>query len=618
MLTVTATVNDGYDFVNWTEDGAFVSDKLSYTFNVNSDRNLVANFQIEDGGGGTSLPVSDDAESGSSIWSPGSLWHITDRKSNSPTHSWWFGDERTGTYGPGEYIPSSSPPPPASASIKRSGEVHPTALGGVRGELTSAAISVADWENTVNLSFQYWRHVEYYPDGAYDKTYVQVSFFDDNWQTVWSEDSRDPSEKAWVQVSIPIAIPEGATEMRVRFVFDSVDDLNNDYPGWFIDDIELGSSLLDTAIRVIAPLVDGAVREAYGPVNLSASGGVPPYTWVWRPGVPGLTLDPRSGTISGIPTEAGSFEVTITATDSAGNSGSFTARISISSEPGCDCSLFFEDFFDAAGWTMTGLWNVTSGLPCIASASMIDEYAYFGRDAECSYATGARVQGYLKSPAIDIPDCVESVVIEFDHFRHVEMYPDGYDQTRLEVSFDGASWETLWYRDSSSPSPDWGHVQVGITVPDGATKMWIRFGFDSVDGYYNEFPGWTIDNVEVLNAACVGGTGALTTSLVLPVGGDRATPRGQLRVTNSPNPVTDVHTTTFKVQGADAEALRIQIFDLSGLLVYENEVQGGELEWHTENDYGEYLANGVYLYIATVRIGGVWIGLPVQKLVILR
>ena len=39
-----ATANEGYAFVNWTEDGEVVSTEATYSFTVNGDRNLVANF----------------------------------------------------------------------------------------------------------------------------------------------------------------------------------------------------------------------------------------------------------------------------------------------------------------------------------------------------------------------------------------------------------------------------------------------------------------------------------------------------------------------------------------------------------------------------------------------
>ena len=43
--TVTATPNEGWEFLNWTENGEVVSTNPVYTFTVTADRNLVANFQ---------------------------------------------------------------------------------------------------------------------------------------------------------------------------------------------------------------------------------------------------------------------------------------------------------------------------------------------------------------------------------------------------------------------------------------------------------------------------------------------------------------------------------------------------------------------------------------------
>jgi hypothetical protein len=44
--TVIATPNAGYTFTNWTENGNVVSTQASYTFPVNNNRTLVANFQV--------------------------------------------------------------------------------------------------------------------------------------------------------------------------------------------------------------------------------------------------------------------------------------------------------------------------------------------------------------------------------------------------------------------------------------------------------------------------------------------------------------------------------------------------------------------------------------------
>ena len=48
--TLTATPNEGYTFTNWTENGEVVSTNATYTFFVNADRTLVANFTSNGGG----------------------------------------------------------------------------------------------------------------------------------------------------------------------------------------------------------------------------------------------------------------------------------------------------------------------------------------------------------------------------------------------------------------------------------------------------------------------------------------------------------------------------------------------------------------------------------------
>ena len=45
--TVSATANSGFTFTNWTENGSVVSTQANYTFTVNSNRTLVANFQAQ-------------------------------------------------------------------------------------------------------------------------------------------------------------------------------------------------------------------------------------------------------------------------------------------------------------------------------------------------------------------------------------------------------------------------------------------------------------------------------------------------------------------------------------------------------------------------------------------
>ncbi|KAB2692426.1 putative Ig domain-containing protein [Brucella intermedia] len=82
-------------------------------------------------------------------------------------------------------------------------------------------------------------------------------------------------------------------------------------------------SLVVTPTLVIKPdsasLPEGKVGVAYPAQTLSAEGGTAPYAFTVS-GLPkGLAFDPQTNTISGTPTEAGTFAIVITVTDSDGH-----------------------------------------------------------------------------------------------------------------------------------------------------------------------------------------------------------------------------------------------------------------------------------------------------------
>lgn len=70
-VTVTATPNDGFTFVNWTENGTEVSTNSSYTFNAANNRSLVANFDIK----GYRIETIVSSQAGGSILGSGTYAH---------------------------------------------------------------------------------------------------------------------------------------------------------------------------------------------------------------------------------------------------------------------------------------------------------------------------------------------------------------------------------------------------------------------------------------------------------------------------------------------------------------------------------------------------------------
>jgi hypothetical protein len=77
---------------------------------------------------------------------------------------------------------------------------------------------------------------------------------------------------------------------------------------------------------------------------------------------------------------------------------------------------------------------------------------------------------------------------------------------------------------------------------------------------------------------------------------------------------------TFRAQGAGVSGFQVKVYGLNGSLVYDSGmVSGSVLRWNYLNNDGAPLANGVYLYVVTVKgADGQRVTGKIQKLVVLR
>lgn len=73
-----------------------------------------------------------------------------------------------------------------------------------------------------------------------------------------------------------------------------------------------------------------AIVGVFYSATLSASGGVPPYTWTVISGAlpPGLSLD-TAGNITGTPTTQGTYNFTVQVVDPLGNVGSINVGVAL-------------------------------------------------------------------------------------------------------------------------------------------------------------------------------------------------------------------------------------------------------------------------------------------------
>ncbi|MBI3330703.1 MAG: hypothetical protein HYZ96_01165 [Candidatus Omnitrophica bacterium] len=145
-------------------------------------------------------------ESGMAGWTATGLWHLSSARSNSPIRSLSYND----------------------------GVDYETGARNA-GSLTSPAIALPATGNEALLVFFHWFQTEQFA-GVFDVRQVQVSQDGVNWVVLKQWDSRDPNQVFWAPFAIDLSAYLGQT-IRLRFFFDTVDALFNNFEGWYVDDV---------------------------------------------------------------------------------------------------------------------------------------------------------------------------------------------------------------------------------------------------------------------------------------------------------------------------------------------------------------------------------------------
>lgn len=157
---------------------------------------------------------SDDMENGATGWKvenyleTESQWHLVSFNSSSPDHSWWCGNELTGTYWNGNRVFEA---------------------------VVSPEILLPPYGNAVYMTFDEFYELE----GDYDVRNVDISTDGgENWQRIF-EQSGALSE-TWLAIQIDISEFAG-NKIMLKFLFDTGDEVANLFAGWFIDDVRIFS-----------------------------------------------------------------------------------------------------------------------------------------------------------------------------------------------------------------------------------------------------------------------------------------------------------------------------------------------------------------------------------------
>lgn len=151
----------------------------------------------------------EDAEFGINNWNATGLWHISQHRSYSPTHAWYYGQEGTWNYNTGART---------------------------FGNLTSPTIDLTG-ASAAMLSFWRWEQTE--GGSTWDRREVYVSTSASgytNWTKLYASAGNIQSQ--WYKEYVPLTSYADKV-IKVQFRFDTIDATLNNYEGWHVDNINI-------------------------------------------------------------------------------------------------------------------------------------------------------------------------------------------------------------------------------------------------------------------------------------------------------------------------------------------------------------------------------------------
>lgn len=176
----------------------------------------------------------DDVEGGNIGWTfnpappAQNLWHITDNRCNSPTHSWWYGQEATDDYDTGARN-----------------------WGCIESPVIDLKDATGAW-----LDYWTWWSTEQW--AGYDVKRVEISTDGGPWLLL----EQLPVGAGQGNRNLNLS-PYINNDVQIRYCFDTIDPLYNDYEGWYIDDIEVRKNIEEPVegIEVIKTVFDPETGE---------------------------------------------------------------------------------------------------------------------------------------------------------------------------------------------------------------------------------------------------------------------------------------------------------------------------------------------------------------------
>jgi hypothetical protein len=175
--------------------------------------------------------------------------------------------------------------------------------------------------------------------------------------------------------------------------------------------------------------------------------------------------------------------------------------IHINSKAQTSSTIFFYDNMESGtnGWTTTAYSGSDILHQTTLNALSATHSWWPGIELQSNYDNGSRIDNAVISPSIDLTAAVAPVSLLFAENYATEQ---GWDYCMVDVSTDGGTnWTHLRGGYGSAPtgnSDGWTITTLDLSAYAGQTVN-IRFYFDTGDQYFNEFPGWFVDDVVIFD-----------------------------------------------------------------------------------------------------------------------
>jgi PGF-pre-PGF domain-containing protein len=155
-------------------------------------------------------------------------------------------------------------------------------------------------------------------------------------------------------------------------------------------------------------------------------------------------------------------------------------------------AYFLDDMESGArDWIADGFWHLVNESDNCKNSHSGNYSWYYGDSSGCTYSSGSRNYGALISQKIKLSN--ESGNLTFWHWLETEDWGPPYDAAHVQIS-NGSEWQDLKVFYLSNRK--WEKVSIDISSYSGETVQ-VRFYFDTVDGLFNNYRGWYVDDVEI-------------------------------------------------------------------------------------------------------------------------